>query len=267
MSLAALQQLSELPRPLYGQQGSLPNVPIGSWHQHPWTQFSYAADGVLEVDLKCCRFVAPPRRGIWIPAGTVHRVRCAPGTSIRSLYLAAATLPSTASHGRVVEVSPLLREMICHFSTLPMAYDENGADGRFAGVLLDQLVLAPEVDFAIPWPRTPLLRRWCRMLQAHPERATSLGELAAEAGVSEKTLSRRFRHETGLSFRHWRQRVRLMAALPLLEAGDSVTEVALACGYESISAFIGAFRKQFGCTPGDYLTDSPGVLAMRHGRP
>ncbi|WP_371322827.1 helix-turn-helix transcriptional regulator [Dechloromonas sp. ZY10] len=267
MALDALLQLSELPRPLYGQQGSLPNQPIGSWHQHPWAQFSYAADGVLEVDLKSCRFVAPPRRGIWIPAGTVHRVRCAPGTGIRSLYLAAAAAPMAASDARVVEVSPLLREMICHFSTLPIAYDEGGADGRFAQVLLDQLAQAQAVDFAIPWPRTPLLRRWCRTLQAHPERATSLGELAASAGVSEKTLSRWFRQETGLGFRHWRQRVRLMAALPLLEAGASVTEVALACGYESISAFIGAFRKQFDCTPGDYLVESTGFSPIKHGRP
>lgn len=261
--METLEQLSELPRAVYGQQGTLPNQPIGTWHKHPWAQFSYAAEGVIEVDLKFCRFVAPPRRGIWIPAGTLHRVRCAPGTCIRSLYLAGAP----AGECRVVAVSPLLREMIRHFSTLPIAYDEHGADGRFATVLLDQLAQAEEVDFALPWPRTPLLRRWCRNLQAHPERHERLDQLAASAQVSEKTLSRWFQRETGLSFRLWRQRARLLAALPLLEAGDSVTEVALACGYESISAFIGAFRKQFGCTPGDYRNETSPVSGQSHGRP
>ena len=38
-----------------------------------------------------------------------------------------------------------------------------------------------------------------------------------------------------------------------LERGDSVTEVALACGYDSLSAFIAAFKKQFNCTPGNFL--------------
>ena len=60
-------------------------------------------------------------------------------------------------------------------------------------------------------------------------------------GVSEKTLSRIFLRETGLSFRVWRQRVRLLGALPALANGERVTDVALACGYDSLSAFIAAF--------------------------
>ena len=35
-----------------------------------------------------------------------------------------------------------------------------------------------------------------------------------------------------------------------LEAGESVTAVALNCGYASVSAFIAAFKKLFGRTPG-----------------
>ncbi|MNJ80766.1 HTH-type transcriptional repressor of iron protein A [compost metagenome] len=68
--------------------------------------------------------------------------------------------------------------------------------------------------------------------------------------MSEKTLTRQFQRDTGLSFRAWRQRLRLLSALPLLEQGEAVTEVALACGYDSTSAFIAAFRLHFGATPG-----------------
>ena len=39
----------------------------------------------------------------------------------------------------------------------------------------------------------------------------------------------------------------------LLEQGQPVTDVALACGYESTSAFIAAFRQQFGETPGEFF--------------
>jgi AraC-like DNA-binding protein len=31
--------------------------------------------------------------------------------------------------------------------------------------------------------------------------------------------------------------------------------VALACGYDSTSAFIAAFRQQFGCTPGEFFRE------------
>lgn len=62
-----------------------------------------------------------------------------------------------------------------------------------------------------------------------------------------------FLRETGLTFRAWMQRTRLLHSLTLLERGDRVTDVALDCGYESMSAFIAAFAKLFNATPGDYL--------------
>ena len=62
---------------------------------------------------------------------------------------------------------------------------------------------------------------------------------------------RLFQRETGLSFRNWRQRMRLLSSLALLEAGDSVTDAALGCGYDSTSAYIAAFKQLFGATPGE----------------
>jgi len=62
---------------------------------------------------------------------------------------------------------------------------------------------------------------------------------------------RLFQRETGLSFRGWRQRARLLSSLGALENGDSVTNTALACGYDSTSAFIAAFKGLFGFTPGE----------------
>jgi AraC-like DNA-binding protein len=62
---------------------------------------------------------------------------------------------------------------------------------------------------------------------------------------------RLFQRETGLSFRGWRQRMRLLSSLGTLEQGRSVTEAALSCGYDSTSAFIAAFKGLFGVTPGE----------------
>ena len=47
--------------------------------------------------------------------------------------------------------------------------------------------------------------------------------------------------------------MRLLLSLDALQAGDSVTQVALAHGYDSPSAFIAAFRSAFFCTPGALL--------------
>jgi len=53
------------------------------------------------------------------------------------------------------------------------------------------------------------------------------------------------------SFRCWRQRMRLLSSLSLLEEENSVTHAALSCGYDSTSAFIAALKGLFGFTPGE----------------
>src|SRR5690606_18421435 len=137
-------------------------------------------------------------------------------------------------------VGPLLRELIRAFGELPVEYDEQGADGRLAAVLLDQLRAAPEIGYSLPWPGDARLRQICEALYAQPDLPLGLAQWGERLQVSEKTLTRQFQRDTGLSFRAWRQRLRLLSALPLLEQGEAVTEVALACGYDSTSAFIAA---------------------------
>ena len=252
VSQAELDALTALPRPVYGSIQGLPNVAIGHRHTHKWVQLSYAIRGVIEVSTATGRFVAPPHRAIWIPARVSHSVRSAPDTEIRSLYIdpdAVAYHPAC----RVLVVTPLMRELIRTFSELRVEYDEEGSEGRLVRVLLDQLAAAPEADLALPWPNDRRLRKLCEELQAKPDSRKSLSDYSQQMQLSERSLSRLFVQETGLSFRRWRQRSRLLSSLPLLERGDRVTDVALACGYESMSAFVAAFREQMGMTPGELV--------------
>ena len=245
--------LPSLPRPIYGRTESLPNRALTRRHSHPWVQLSYAIAGVLEVQTSAGRFVAPPQRAVWIPAGMPHQVFSSPRTEMRSLYLDCSVTAWAAERCQVLEVSSLLRELIRSFSELPVEYAEDAAEGRLAQVLLDQLAAAPQLDLMLPLPHDARLRQICRSLQQHPEQATTLSQWGQKLGVTEKTLSRLFLAETGLTFRAWRQRLRLLGALTPLEQGERVTDVALACGYDSTSAFIAAFRQQFATTPGEYF--------------
>ena len=245
--------LQKLPRPLYGRVESLPNRALTFIHSHPWVQLSYAIAGVLEVQTASTRFIAPPQRAVWLPAGVEHRVSSSPRTEMRSLYIDRHAVPWGAQACRVLAVSPLLRELIDSFSALPVEYDEAGAAGRLCAVLLDQLQAAPAVELSLPLPVDERLQAICAGLGNEPTRHLSLAGWSARLGVSERTLSRLFLRDTGLSFRAWRQRQRLLDALTPLERGERVTDVALACGYDSLSAFIAAFRQQFGATPGEFF--------------
>jgi AraC-like DNA-binding protein len=62
-----------------------------------------------------------------------------------------------------------------------------------------------------------------------------------------------------MTFGRWRQRLRFVEALRLLAKGHAVTRVALDVGYQSPSAFISAFRRELGTTPGRYFRPVPGA--------
>jgi AraC-like DNA-binding protein len=76
--------------------------------------------------------------------------------------------------------------------------------------------------------------------------------LAHEAGLSERSLFRSFQRETGLSPGQWRRQMQILISLEMLADGKSVTETSLEVGYESMGAFIRAFRQIVGVTPTVY---------------
>ena len=119
-------------------------------------------------------------------------------------------------------------------------------------MLLDHLRDSPKEPIRLPSPADETLARVCRAMHADPSDSRSLAELAADVSVSERTLSRRFRSQLGMTFPQWRAQLRLFHALKMLASGASVTVTAHACGWSSTSAFIDVFRRAFGVTPGAY---------------
>ncbi|TDB97783.1 AraC family transcriptional regulator [Actinomadura sp. 7K534] len=88
-----------------------------------------------------------------------------------------------------------------------------------------------------------------RALSHDPADPTRLDEWAERLRVSTKTLQRDFVREFGMPYTQWRTRLRLRAARVLLDS-HPVTKVAHQVGYASASAFITAFTKEYGQTPG-----------------
>ncbi|MFN0098373.1 MAG: helix-turn-helix domain-containing protein [Gemmatimonadaceae bacterium] len=85
---------------------------------------------------------------------------------------------------------------------------------------------------------------------------------ARSIGAPRRT-ERLFTEQTGLSFGRRRQQARLQHALRRLAEGDRVTSVALACGYDSPSAFSAMFRRALGANPRDYLSAAPAAAVPR----
>jgi AraC-like DNA-binding protein len=121
------------------------------------------------------------------------------------------------------------------------------------GVLKDEIAVAERDDLHLPVPRDERLRMLTQLLAQNPADARSLDQWASVINVAPRTLVRKFRVETGMSFVAWRQRARVIQAIKLLNAGESVTDVALSVGYDSLSAFISVFKQITGVSPAQYI--------------
>ncbi len=221
-------------------------------HRHTTGQLVYASRGVMTVHTEGGIWVVPAHRAVWVPPDTEHRITMSGEVEMRTVYLARDLVFAGVTECSVVNVSPLLRELILHAVERAPLYAAVTAHVNLIGLLVDQLQALPAVPLQLPAPRDPRARRAAESLRASPADAADLDRVARRAGASKRTLERLFQSETGMSFGTWRQQLRLMQALERLAAGESVTEVALAVGYDSTSAFISRFRQVLGTTPGKY---------------
>ena len=117
------------------------------------------------------------------------------------------------------------------------------------GVLLEEIRIAPLLPLSLPMPLDEQAAAVASYLMDDPTSDMAIEQLGKQFGVSPRTLERRFQSETGLSFGLWRQKARMLNSLRSLTPEGSVTAAALDCGYASVSAYIAAFKKTFGCTP------------------
>jgi AraC-like DNA-binding protein len=228
-----------------------------SWRSYPgWDQLAYASRGTMSVVTSAGVWVVPPHRAVWIPAGVSYSVRMSGKVTVRTLFfrprLRSAGLPRSCA---ALNVSPLVRELVLHVCRLNSLRRDVPSDRRLARIILDQLGTLPAEPLQLPMPVDPRARRAAELLQGNPSSTPALGAIAREAGASKRTLERLFLRETAMTLGRWRRRLRFVEALQLLAQGYAVTRVALDVGYESPSAFVSAFRRELGRTPGRYFED------------
>lgn len=216
-------------------------------------QLLYAPSGCMTVTTSDRQFVLPPFRMLWIPAHEVHRVNFRNMVAYRSVYFDNRYAEKLMSASlRVLHVNPLLKEMIeriCFWEWAAM----NPAQENILKVFWDEMGKAPEEELEL---RMPVDRRFRRIVEEWTTRESMppmLKRLAEDTGAVEKTITRIFKKETGLSYQEWRQQWRLQRSIELLVEGDSIGEVSHALDFSSDSAFIEFFKKHTGSTPLQYL--------------
>lgn len=222
-------------------------------HSHNKHQLIYAIEGVMVVRSATNQWTVPPSRGIWMPSGQLHSIRCVGAVQMRSVFVLPDDSLGLPVEPCAVSVSPLLSALIRAAVEISSPYAADSRAARVMGLILDELRILPTLPLHLPQPADPRIQAICTVLQGDPGNGSTLADWSARLGLDEKTIQRLFRKGTGMTFGQWRQQARLLLALERIAVGRKIIDVAGELGYESPSAFTTMFKKQFGITPSQFF--------------
>lgn len=226
-------------------------------HMHSEHQLAWSEQGMLAATIGERTWILHPTCALFIPGRLPHSIEAASLATMCSVYFRPRSSPVRFRVPTVVAITPLVAELIRSLAREDLTRAVRTHAQKLLGALLVPLPAAP---LELPLPRDPRARRITDSLLERPDDVRTLGALAKSAGASGRTLARLFVSETGMTFGRWRTQLRLRAALAHLANGEAVSEVAERVGYESISAFVAAFRRHLGAPPGTFLRSAPRTL-------
>ncbi|MBY7668590.1 AraC family transcriptional regulator [Vibrio anguillarum] len=217
-------------------------------HTHQTHQLLFAQAGCISIELDNRVCLIPPSRAAWIPSGMVHRVFMTGVAEYRSLYFSRDALLPGFDNLLIMEVNPLLRELIermAHWEwDMPIDDQKN-----VVNLFLEEIEKAPREYWQLRMPKAPHLQSWLLALKREQLLPEPLHLFAKQIGMSTKTVSRLFKAETGMSYQAWRQQWRLLRAMDLLADNLQVSQVSDKLEFSSDSAFISFFKQHTGHTP------------------
>lgn len=228
-----------------------PALSIYPEHGHAWGEFVYAFNGVMEVNIEQINYITPPPYGIWLPPNLNHSGLNRTSVSHATLYIHESLCEHLPQQAGILLSSPLVSAILQHLKQHPM--DEADPEYlRLLQVLLDQLHHAELIGSYLPHTEHPTLKQLLDFLHAYPTDNSTLEDLAKRINMTERTLARLSLKELSMSLNEWRQRLKVMKAMSMLDEGKTVESIALDLGYANSSAFINMFKRWMKITPDQF---------------
>ncbi|TSK09120.1 MAG: AraC family transcriptional regulator [Geobacter sp.] len=244
-----------LPTPLVLRTVLMPKGAMFPEHAHAGGEFVYSLNGIVQVIVGDERYLVPPQYGLWLPPNVKHVGVNRREVLLSSLYVSDVLCNTLPTKPQALMVSPFMRSLLDHAreSKLDHASDRYL---RLLTVFLDELTETPQAGTYIPASDDAVLSKVLHYLEKNPRDNRSVAELARQAGITERTLARKCRQELGMPLTEWRNRMRVVNAISMIEDGKSVESIASQFGYSTASAFIVMFKNLTGTTPASYRQSS-----------
>lgn len=222
-------------------------------HAHPRAQIIYAVQGIMKVITPDCVWMVTPLQAIWVPGMVQHEVCFLDHVEVRNLFLdpsVTSELPDTCF---AFDVNTFFKELVLRIMQFDTTRQLTQPEKRILQVLLDEISVLQPATLNLPMGKDSRLNSVTETLIQNIGQELSLEEASAMACVSTRTLSRLFVTETGMTYRDWCIKLKLLEAIRRLNAGDAIAAIAYDLGYESTSAFTYMFRRSLGKPPGAFM--------------
>jgi len=224
-------------------------------HAHERGELVLPITGSMKCEVDDGIWMVPAESAVWIPAGLPHTTTAVSKTTFCLVFVDSMRfeLPDKCC---TISISPLLKEIILHLTTLSVDELASAQATILMDVLLEMLPKMPREHLDFPLPMDHGLRNIADLLLYNPSDRRTVKQWAGFLSMSERTFSRLVVKETGMTFGLWRRQLHIVISLQLLTAGQSVQLVSEHLGYDSVSAFITMFKKSLGKSPRRYIRDT-----------
>lgn len=229
-------------------------------HQHHSGQLTVVLGGTMRVTADQGWWLAPPGLAVWVPPQTPHAASYSETSSLINVKFPPQIAQRLPAECRALAVSDLLRELAREAVRLEDEQEKSAEHvvqslGLIAELMVLQLVRPVATPgLFVPHGQDRRLRKAIAILHQEPGADLSIEALAARVNSSERTLSRLFVAETGMTFRRWREHMRLVTSIDKLARGHTITATALELGYSSASSFTTLFTRVLGVPPRRYMS-------------
>ena len=241
------------------------------WHYHTFHKIIEFLGGESGYGVEGKQYLLQPGDLVLVPQGCIHRPEAEPNAPYerRILYLSPEFLRRAGGSCDLAACFDRAREefrFVVHpadgtggaqLAALEHAERED-AFGRelLAQSLLFQFLIGLNramagntLQYAKPAAYDRKIEAILRYLSEHLTEPVSIDDLAARFFVSKYHMMRQFRAQTGYTIHGYLTGKRLMFARAMIAAGTPVLQASEESGFGDYSAFLRAYRKQFGAAP------------------
>ena len=222
---------------------------VDKMHSHNWHQIIVPIKGLLQTQSDNYQYLLPHTSALFVPATLEHESIALSDTTFIGIYINPAFSRNYKNRLRTLYLTPFLKELLQEIRRTYSYTNMHEKTLRLLDVLHDQVYTDEVMTFQLLLPHDRRLRFIFNQLSEKPTLDWSLKIWGDKVGASERTLSRLFFKEFNTSFPRWRQHLRLIYSLPLLDEKLPIQVIADNIGYKNDSSYIKAFKSYFDLTP------------------